>query len=176
VIGAWLADRDRADQHQRRREVAVDAKTLRGARQDGRRIPDRGGPRHPRRIEPRTLKAVSVGGFGFPHTAQVVQVSRKVRDRRSPGRRWRTMVVYAVTSLPHAQTSPGRLADLIRGHWVIENGLHDARDVTFAEGGSRVLTGSGPQVMACLRNLVTGALSTPPALPLRVGSRRRRLR
>jgi hypothetical protein len=135
VIGAWLADRDRADQHQRRREVAVDAKTLRGARQDGRRIPDRGGPRHPRRIELRTLKAVSVGGFGFPHTAQVVQVSRKVRDRRSPGRRWRTMVVYAVTSLPHAQTSPGRLADLIRGHWVIENGLHDAREVTFAEGG-----------------------------------------
>jgi hypothetical protein len=38
VIGAWLADRDRADQHQRRRAVAVDGKTLRGARQDGRRI------------------------------------------------------------------------------------------------------------------------------------------
>jgi hypothetical protein len=36
VIGAWLADRDRPDQ--RRRAVAVDGKTLRGARCDGRQV------------------------------------------------------------------------------------------------------------------------------------------
>jgi hypothetical protein len=30
VIGAWLADRDRPDQRQRRRAVAVDGKTLPG--------------------------------------------------------------------------------------------------------------------------------------------------
>jgi DDE_Tnp_1-associated len=65
------------------------------------------------RVELRTLKAVSVGGFGFPHTAQVLQVTRKTRDLRS--RRWRTVVVYAVTSLAHAQASPARLADLLRG-------------------------------------------------------------
>jgi predicted transposase YbfD/YdcC len=91
--------------------------------------------------------------------AQVIQVTRKVRDLRSPGRRWRTVVVYAVTSLAHAQASPGRLADLIRGHWTIENGLHYVRDVTFAEDGSHLRTGTGPQVMACLRNLVIGVLS-----------------
>ena len=34
AIGAWLADRDRPGQ--RRRAVAVDGKTLRGARRDGR--------------------------------------------------------------------------------------------------------------------------------------------
>ncbi len=34
------------------------------------------------------------------------------------------MVVYAITSLPHAQARPARLADPIRGHWMIENGLH----------------------------------------------------
>jgi predicted transposase YbfD/YdcC len=62
----------------------------------------------------------SVRGFGFPHTAQVLQVTRRVRDLRSR----RTVVVYAVTSLAHAQASPARLADLIRGHWAIENGLH----------------------------------------------------
>jgi hypothetical protein len=38
VIGAWLADRDRPDQRRRRRAVAVDAKTLRGARRDGRAV------------------------------------------------------------------------------------------------------------------------------------------
>jgi hypothetical protein len=42
---------------------------------------------------------------------------------------------------------------------VIENGLHYVRDVTFAEDASQARTGTGPQVMACLRNLVIGALS-----------------
>jgi hypothetical protein len=36
VVGAWLADRGRHDQ--RRRAVAVDGKTLRGARRDGRQV------------------------------------------------------------------------------------------------------------------------------------------
>ena len=95
--------------------------------------------------------------FGFPHTAQVIQVTRKVRDLGT--RRWRTVVVYAVTSLTFAQAGPARLADLIRGHWAIENGLHWVRDVTFAEDASQVRTGTGPQVMACLRNLAIGVLS-----------------
>ena len=38
VIGAWLADRDRPGQQHRRRAVAVDGKTLRGARRDGRQV------------------------------------------------------------------------------------------------------------------------------------------
>ena len=58
-----------------------------------------------------------------------------------------------------AQASPARLADLIRGHWTIENGLHYVRDVTFAEDASQVRAGTAPQVMACLRNLAIGALS-----------------
>jgi hypothetical protein len=109
------------------------------------------------RVELRTLKAVSVSGFGFPHAAQVIQVTRRARDLRS--RRWRTVTVYAVTSLTHAQAGPARLADLIRGHWTIENGLHYVRDVTFAEDACQIRSGTGPQVMACLRNLVIGVLS-----------------
>jgi predicted transposase YbfD/YdcC len=247
AIGAWLADRGRHDQ--RRRAVAVDGKTLRGAKRDnGRqvhllaamdhatravlaqrqvdgapgevpgfqpllagldlagvvvtadalqthrdaaeflvtakqahylftvkanqptlldrcarlawhRVPvlDRTRDRAHGRVELRTLKAVSVGGFGFPHAAQVVQVTRKTRSLRT--RRWRTVTVYAITSLAFQQASPARLADLLRGHWAIENGLHWVRDVTFAEDASQVRTGTGPQVMACLRNLVIGLLS-----------------
>ena len=108
------------------------------------------------RVELRTLKAVTVNRFGFPHAAQVVQVTRKTRQLGT--RRWRTVVVYAVTSLTHAQASPARLADLIRGHWAIENGLHYLRDTAFAEDGSQLRTGAGPHVMACLRNLAIGAL------------------
>jgi hypothetical protein len=59
---------------------------------------------------------------------------------------------------PFQLARPARLADLLRGHWAIE-ALHHVRDVTFAEDASQVRTGTGPQVMACLRNLVIGALS-----------------
>ena len=65
--------------------------------------------------------------------------------------------MYGVTSLTFAQASPARLADLLRGHWAIE-ALHYLRDVTFCEDASQLRSGSGPQVMACLRNLVIGVL------------------
>jgi hypothetical protein len=51
-------------------------------------------------VELRTLRAVTVGHFGFPHAAQVVQVTRKTRDLKA--RRWRTVTIYAITSLTHA--------------------------------------------------------------------------
>jgi hypothetical protein len=67
------------------------------------------------------------------------------------------VTVYAITSLSHAQASPARLADLLRNHWAIE-ALHHLRDVTFGEDARKVRTGSGPHVMATLRNLVIGVL------------------
>jgi hypothetical protein len=92
------------------------------------------------RIEHRTLKAVTVHHVGFPHAGQVLQVTRKTRAL--PTRRWRTMTVYAVTSLTFEQARPARLADLLHGHWAIE-ALYHLRDVTFAEDGSQVRTGAG---------------------------------
>ena len=263
ALGAWLADRDRPAQQRRRRAVAVDGKTLRGARRapDGRQVHlpaamdhatravlaqrhvdgapgevpglvplladldlagacvtadalhthadaaellattkqadylftvkanqptllDRcaaipwqdvpvGGRTHDRghgRVELRTLKAVTVNHFGFPHAAQVLQVTRKTRELGT--RRWRVVVVYAITSLPFERASPARLADLLRGHWAIENGLHWVRDVTFAEDASQLRTGTGPQVMACLRNLAIGVLSRAGPVNLAAALRR----
>jgi hypothetical protein len=37
---------------------------------------------------------------------------------------------------------------------LIENGLHGVRDGTLREDASRIRTGSGPEVMAGLRNIV----------------------
>jgi predicted transposase YbfD/YdcC len=77
----------------------------------------------------------------LPHAAQVIQVTRKRRDLHT--NRWQTVTVYALTSLAHAQASPARLADLLRGHWAIE-ALHYVRDVTLGEDAWQVRTGSAP--------------------------------
>jgi predicted transposase YbfD/YdcC len=73
-------------------------------------------------------------------------------------RRWRTVTVYAVTSLATIQAHPAQLAAYIRGHWSIENELHRVRDVTFTEDASRLRTANAPRAMATLRNLAVGAL------------------
>jgi predicted transposase YbfD/YdcC len=93
------------------------------------------------RVERRTLKVVSVNGFGFPHAAQVIQVTRKTRQLHT--NRWRAVTVYAITSLPFQLARPARLADLLLGHWAIE-ALHHVRDTTFAEDASQVRTGVAP--------------------------------
>jgi predicted transposase YbfD/YdcC len=109
------------------------------------------------RIERRIVKVVTVtAGLAFPHAAQAIQVTRKTRHPKN--RRWRTETSYAITSLPSAQSRPGQLAEWIRGHWKIENCLHWVRDVTFGEDASTARTGTGPHVMAALRNLVISIL------------------
>jgi predicted transposase YbfD/YdcC len=118
-------------------------------------VADRTRDRGHGRVELRILKAVCVRHFGFPHAAQVIQVTRKTRQLHTT--KWRAVTVYAITSLPFEQARPARLADLLRGHWAIE-ALHHLRDVTFAEDASQVRTGSGPSVMAALRNLAIGVL------------------
>jgi predicted transposase YbfD/YdcC len=114
------------------------------------------------RVEKRTLKAVTVpAGLGFPHAAQAIQVVRKTRPitRSTSGRsRWHTETVYAICTLPAERAQPADLARWIRGHWSIENRLHWVRDVTFGEDHHQARTGSGPQVMAALRNLAISLL------------------
>jgi predicted transposase YbfD/YdcC len=117
------------------------------------------------------LKAVSVSQFGFPHAAQVLRVTRKTRNLDASPRRFRTVTVYAITSLPFEQARPARLADLLRGHWAIE-ALHHVRDTSFAEDPSQVRTGAAPNAMTCLRNLVIGVLSRAGPVNLAAALRR----
>jgi predicted transposase YbfD/YdcC len=107
------------------------------------------------RVETRRLQVTTVAGLDFPHATQAIRITRRVRPLAS--RRWRTVTVYAVTSLTAAQASPARLADWIRGHWGIE-ALHHIRDTTFAEDACQVRTGTAPRAMASLRNLAIGIL------------------
>lgn len=87
----------------------------------------------------------------FPHVAQVCRIERDVLELKSGKHRHET--VFAVTSLTPAQADPHRLLCLNRGHWGVENRSHYVRDVTFDEDRSRIRVGTGPAMMATLRNL-----------------------
>lgn len=87
----------------------------------------------------------------FPHVGQVARVER-TRQQVTSGK-VHTEVAYLITSLSPEQASPERLLALNRGHWEIENRLHWVRDVTFGEDLSQIRKGSGPRMMATLRNL-----------------------
>ena len=59
-----------------------------------------------------------------------------------------------------------------RGHWGIENRLHYVRDVTMGEDANRTRTGTGPQVLAALRNAVIGRLRLSGATNIAASLRR----
>jgi predicted transposase YbfD/YdcC len=126
------------------------------------RVPDanRDTARGHGRREIRTLKILSVStGIGFPNATQAIQIRRRRRRLDQP-KRFTTETVYAITDLHVHQARPAQLATWIRGHWSIENKVHWVRDVTYDEDRSQIRTGTGPQVMAALRNAAIGALRT----------------
>ena len=65
---------------------------------------------------------------------------------------------YFITSVPRKLASASPLLQWARGHWSVENRAHYVRDVSFGEDASRVRKGSGPQVMAAIRNAAIGFL------------------
>jgi hypothetical protein len=87
------------------------------------------------RQEHRTLKAAAVAaGLGFPHAAQAICLTRQVRPL--DGGRWRTVTVYAITSLD-AHQAMATLRNLAigilktAGHTSIAAACrHHARDAT----------------------------------------------
>jgi predicted transposase YbfD/YdcC len=105
------------------------------------------------RVETRTLQLCAIAaGIGFPHARLAARIVRRRRPI-SGSKRWSTETVHAVTSLGFRDVRADRLAEIIRGHWHIENRLHWVRDVVFSEDLSQIRTGTGPAIMAVLRNL-----------------------
>ena len=88
---------------------------------------------------------------GFPFISQAFLIQR-VRVNLKTGKET-TEIVPHITSLFAKQASAQDLMRFVRGHWSIENSEHYVRDETFGEDRSRIRKGSGPQVMATLRNL-----------------------
>ncbi len=109
---------------------------------------DRG---HGRQNDTRRLIASTdlTGYSDWPGLAQVFRLERTWHEVKTTKRE----VHYGITSLPPEIASAARLLELKRGHWEIENGLHYVKDVTFREDRSLIHLGSGPAIMAILRDL-----------------------
>ncbi|MFW6638497.1 ISAs1 family transposase [Nocardiopsis algeriensis] len=106
------------------------------------------------RDEIRRLKTLAFAHIDYPHARQGLQAVRWRRDLGTG----KLMIerVYLVTSLPPGAAEGSELAAWIRGHWRIENQLHQVRDRTFREDASKIRTRHLPRVMAGLRNLAIG--------------------
>jgi predicted transposase YbfD/YdcC len=115
----------------------------------------RRGSGHGRR-ESRSVKVLDLGGTDvqalFPHARGAIKV---IRRRRVGTAKPSVEVVYAITSLDHRAADAQLLALWLQGHWTIENRVHHVRDVTQREDASRIRLGTGPQMMAALRNTAT---------------------
>jgi predicted transposase YbfD/YdcC len=112
--------------------------------------------RHGDRQEIRQLWATTTLNeyLEWPYVQQVCCVQRSITRKGVT----REETTYAITSLSPAKADAQRSLQIWRGHWGIENRLHYVRDVSMREDASQVRTGSAPEVMATLRNVVVGLL------------------
>jgi glycosyltransferase involved in cell wall biosynthesis len=81
-------------------------------------------------------------------------------------------VQSVITSVPRDRAGAATLLRWVRGHWGIENRLHYVRDVTMGEDASRARSGSGPQVLAALRNVAISPHRSDGATNIAAGLRR----
>jgi predicted transposase YbfD/YdcC len=169
VIGTWLASRIPAPASGMTPAIAVDGKTIRGSRTSDTVA------RHvlaacdqvtgvvlvSTDVDTKTNEITRFAPLldqisdlrGVVVTADALHCQREhVGYLAERGAHWILTVKQNQPSL-HAQ-----LAAWIRGHWNIENKVHWVRDVTYDEDRSQIRTGTGPQVMAALRNAAIGAL------------------
>ena len=87
-----------------------------------------------------------------------------LRDELDPDRRWTALgctarsVRHCITNLP-VTFGAARVADLVRGHWGVENSLHWVLDDTFQEDRCRLRTGHAARNMAALRRIALNFLT-----------------
>ena len=99
-----------------------------------------------------TVSSMLADYADWPYLTQAFEVVRICWEGNKVSREER----YGITSAPRADLSAARLLGVVRGHWMIENGLHHRRDVTLGEDASQVRMGQAPHILASLNNAVCG--------------------
>src|SRR5262245_40534626 len=106
------------------------------------------------RLERRRLTATTALNeyLDWPGVAQVGQIESVVEQDGKVSHETH----YFITSVSRDLGGAGPLLAWGRGHRSIENRSHYVRDVTFGEDASRIRKGSGPEIIAALRNAAIG--------------------
>ncbi len=95
-------------------------------------------------------------GVDFPHVRQAGMIRRE--EFTLSGVRVSSEHARIITSLGTGDMTAATLHDYVRGHWGIENKSHHVRDTVWHEDANQTYVGSGPQVMATLRNMAAGII------------------
>jgi predicted transposase YbfD/YdcC len=112
------------------------------------------------RIETRIVTAIGDIGWlqerhQWPSLAGIIMVE----SRREIGARTEREFRFYITSLgPDAE----RLADAIRGHWSIENGLHWVMDMVFRDDECRIRKRNAPANFATVKHMASNLLRRAP--------------
>jgi predicted transposase YbfD/YdcC len=101
-----------------------------------------------------TSSEMLAGHSDWPGLAQVFKIEREVEELSSGKKRSET--VYGVSSLNVKQADASRMLEIVRKHWMIENGLHYRRDWSLREDYCRLRIGEAAQAMAVINNLIIG--------------------
>lgn len=104
------------------------------------------------RAETRGLKILTLDADLRTGLLGARQAIRIRRWRQHTGQAARIETVHYLTDLDPKTATPDEIAQLIRGHWGIENRLHHVRDTTWNEDGHQARTGHAPPNLAALRN------------------------
>lgn len=97
---------------------------------------------------------IDATGIDVPHIKQAGCIRRTTIS--PTGDCLRKEYAWPITSGTATTITAADLHTHVRGHWSIENKSHYPRDVTWREDAQQIYTGSGPQVLATLRNLALG--------------------
>ena len=106
------------------------------------------------RYETRRCEVMTATGYLSPKFTQrwnSVRQFVRLTAQRTIGEVTTTQTRYYLTS--SADFSAGKLNELVRGHWSIENKLHWHLDVTFNEDGSRARSGHAAVNLSILRKM-----------------------
>jgi predicted transposase YbfD/YdcC len=94
-----------------------------------------------------------------------------IESQRTVGLKTTTEKRYFLLSLP---LSAQRFADVVRGHWGIENRLHWVLDVAFREDQSKVSQGYAPENLAVLRHIALNLITQEKSI--KAGTHAKRMR
>lgn len=105
------------------------------------------------RIEQHSLQASEqlTDYLDWPHAQQLFMLKRRVQ--RIGDGKLTEQTMYGITSLTAQQADAGRLVELVRNHWHIENKLHYRRDETLREDWCHLRLGSSQRMMPAINNL-----------------------